>query len=112
MPDKLKEKTEEMKLTIPLLVILVVALPLAGAPAADLFKTKCVMCHGTDGSGNTPMGKKLELKDLRTVTKAQPDSQLLEAIENGKGKMPGQKGRLTKDEIKSLVGYVRELAKK
>lgn len=85
----------------------------SAAPAVDLYKTKCVMCHGADGSGKTPMGKRLSLRDLRTEEiQRQPDSGLMEAIENGKGRMPAQKGRLAKDEIRQLVGYVRELAKK
>jgi cytochrome c6 len=84
-----------------------------GASAADLYKTKCVMCHGADGSGKTPMGKRLGLRDLRSEEiQKQPDSELMEAIQNGKGKMPAQKGHLGKDEIRQLVGYVRELAKK
>lgn len=85
----------------------------ASASAADLFKKKCVMCHGADGSGNTPMGKRLNLRDLRSKEiQGQPDSELRGAIENGKGKMPGQKARLAKEEIQQLVGYVRELANK
>lgn len=85
----------------------------SGASAVDLYKTKCVMCHGADGSGNTPMGKRLSLRDLRCEEiQGRPDSELMGAIENGKGKMPAQKGRLAKEEIRQLVGYVRELAKK
>lgn len=79
----------------------------------DLYKTKCVMCHGADGSGNTPMGKKLGLADLRAKnTQSQADAQLVAIVENGKGKMPGQKERLSKDEIRQLVTYIRNLAKK
>ena len=98
----------------PILMIFVIAagLPLAAAPAADLYKTKCTMCHGADGSGNTPMGKKLGLRDLRAqTTQGQPDPQLIALIENGKDKMPAQKGRLSKDEIKQLVTVIRGLAK-
>jgi len=98
---------------LPLLACLAASLPSAGAPAADLYKAKCAMCHGADGSGNTPMGKKLEIHDLRAeTTRSQSDAQLAEILENGKGKMPGQKGRLSKDEIKQLVAHVREFAKK
>jgi mono/diheme cytochrome c family protein len=89
------------------------ALSSAGAPAADLYKGKCVMCHGADGSGATPMGKKLNLKDLRSPeVQGQTDAQLSETIENGKGKMPGQKDRLSKDEIRDLAGHVRALSKR
>jgi cytochrome c6 len=98
---------------LPALILVVASIPLAGAAPADLYKTKCVMCHGADGSGNTTMGKRLGLHDLRApATQGQPDAKLMETIENGKGKMPSQKGRLSKDEIRHLVGYLRELAKK
>lgn len=30
------------------------------------FKSKCVICHGPEGAGNTPMGKNLKIKDLRS----------------------------------------------
>ena len=33
-------------------------------------------------------------------------------ITTGKGAMPAYKGKLTDDQIKQLVGYIRELAKK
>lgn len=85
----------------------------ANASVAELFKMKCVMCHGADGSGNTPMGKRLNLSDLRSKqVQEQSDSVLQGVIENGKGKMPAQKARLAKEQIQQLVGYVRELAKK
>jgi len=35
----------------------------AGMPRDDagkIFKAKCAMCHGADGSGNSPMGKRLK----------------------------------------------------
>lgn len=98
----------------PILMIFAIAagLPLAAAPAADLYKTKCTMCHGPDGSGNTPMGKKLGVADLRTATtQGQTDPQLVAVIESGRNKMPGQKGHLSKDEMKQMVTFVRGLPK-
>lgn len=89
------------------------AAALAGATAADLYKTKCVMCHGPDGSGNTVMGKKFGAQDLRSAAvQGQPDAQLAAALENGKGKMPGQKGQMSKGELKDMLGFIRSLAKK
>ncbi len=94
-------------------VLLLAASSSASAAPADLYKAKCAMCHAADGSGNTPMGKKLEISDLRApATQGQPDAKLVAAVENGKGKMPSQKSRVSSDEIKQLVGYIRELKKK
>lgn len=101
-----------MKLIAGILAILPVTMPAAGASVADLYRSKCVMCHAADGSGNTPMGKKLALRDLRSQeTQSQTDAQLSTVIEEGKGKMPGQKGRITKDEIRQLVAHVRAFSR-
>jgi cytochrome c6 len=93
------------------------ALPIASFAdddAGTLYKSKCAACHGPDGSGNTPAGKSLGVPDLRSdEAQKQTDAQLIDATANGKGKkMPAYKGKLTDDQIKQLVGYIRELAKK
>ena len=31
----------------------------AESPGEATFKSKCVLCHGEDGTGNTPLGKQL-----------------------------------------------------
>jgi mono/diheme cytochrome c family protein len=81
--------------------------------AAGLYKAKCAMCHGPDGSGNTPTGKAMKVADLRSAEiQKKTDAQLIEATTNGKGKMAAFKGKLTDDQIKQLIAYVRELAKK
>lgn len=88
--------------------------PIHAQDAPALFKTKCSSCHAADGSGSGTMGKQLGVTDLRAdATQKQTDTQLTETITNGKGKkMPAYKGKLTDDQIKDLVGYLRELAKK
>jgi cytochrome c6 len=83
--------------------------------APTLYKTKCAACHGDDGGGSTTMGRQLGAKDLRSdEVQKQTDAQLTDSITNGMsgGKMPAYKGKLTDDQIKGLVGYVRSLAKK
>lgn len=78
-----------------------------------LFKSKCVACHGPDGKGDTPTGKKLGARDLTsTEVQSQSDAQLIEIVAKGKGKMPAYGKTLKDDEIKDLVAYVRGLAKK
>jgi cytochrome c6 len=80
--------------------------------AAD-FKAKCAMCHGADGSGNTATGKALKVRDLASPdVQSQTDAQITDIVTNGKNKMPAYKGKLTDDQIKGLVAYVRGLAKK
>jgi mono/diheme cytochrome c family protein len=98
---------------------LVIALYLLTAPlhaqdAAATFKSKCEMCHGADGSGNTKMGAQLKVVDMRSADVAKlTDAELADIITNGKnGKMPAWGKMLKPDEIKGLVGYVRTLGGK
>jgi mono/diheme cytochrome c family protein len=88
------------------------------AHAADdatvkLYQSKCSACHGADGSGNTTVGKALKLKDIRDPeVQKESDADLTTLIAKGKDKMPGNEKTLKPDQIKALVGYVRELSKK
>lgn len=78
--------------------------------AAALYKAKCQVCHGADGKGDTAPGKKLEVKDFHSPEVAKmSDAELIEAIKKGKGKMQGYEGKLTEDQIKLLVKYIRSL---
>jgi cytochrome c6 len=81
--------------------------------SASTFKAKCAMCHGADGTGNTPTGKALKLRDLGSLdVQSQTDAQLADIVRNGKNKMPAYKGKLADDQIKGLVAYIRGLAKR
>jgi mono/diheme cytochrome c family protein len=81
--------------------------------AAGLFKAKCVACHGADASGNTPMGKNLKIRDLRSAeVQAQSDAQLFKIISNGKGKMSAYGKSLSQEQIHQLVAFIREQGKK
>jgi cytochrome c6 len=81
--------------------------------AAALFKSKCAACHGADGSANTPVGKSMKIRDFHSPdVQKETDEQLTEMITAGKGAMPSYKGKLTDAQIKSLVGYIRTMAKK
>ncbi|MGA2510820.1 MAG: cytochrome c [Candidatus Acidiferrales bacterium] len=100
-------------------LLLVVALLLSAGPvraqtdAASLFNSKCGDCHGADGSGKTAVGKSLNLRDLRSAeVQKQTDEELTGITANGTGGMPAYKDRLTGDQIKQLVSYMRSLAKK
>jgi mono/diheme cytochrome c family protein len=80
---------------------------------AALFKAKCALCHGPDGTGKTRMGQKLNLRDLHSAeVQKHSDADLTHVIGQGKGKMPAFAKTLSKDKIKLLATYVRELGKK
>ena len=76
------------------------------------YRTKCALCHGQDGSGSD-LGKSMNVPDLRSETVQKlPDTELAQAISNGKGGMPSFKNSLSEDQIHSLVSYVRSLHQK
>jgi cytochrome c6 len=101
-----------MKKLISMLAVgalLTAAIP-AGAQAADLYKSKCQACHGPDGKGDTVAGKKLGAKDFHSPDVAKTsDQELFEITKKGKEKMPGYDKKLTDDQIKSLIKYIRSL---
>jgi cytochrome c6 len=96
-----------------LAAFLFLAVPVLRAQGGEkVYKSKCAMCHSADGSGNSPMGKAMKIPDLRSeAVQKQTDAQLTDIVTNGKKAMPAYKGKLTADEIKGLVGYMRALAK-
>ena len=78
-----------------------------------LFKTKCAVCHGQDGQGEVPMGKRFGVRNLSSAdVQDQSDAQLTEIIMKGKNKMPayggGSTGGLTNQQLGELVAYIRE----
>jgi cytochrome c6 len=79
---------------------------------ADIFKLRCAMCHGADGMAQTPAGKIFKAASFSdpAIIKT-PDSERATIIKTGKNKMPSFAGKLTDDEIKSVLAYIRTLQK-
>lgn len=85
----------------------------ADDPGAAVYKAKCASCHAADGSGNTPAGKTLKVRDLRSPeVQKMSDAELIAATTNGKGKMPAYGSKLSADQIKQLVATIRAMAPK
>ena len=88
------------------------------ADAKTNWDANCVQCHGKTGNADTKMGKTLNAKDLTdpkvqaAFTDAKATQSIKEGVkENGKTTMKAFGGKLTDDEIKALVAYVRTLKK-
>ncbi len=84
--------------------------------AASLFKTHCIPCHGEDGKG-TDLGKQLaamaegiEFPDFTNPEwqAKKTDERMIDQIKNGSpDRMFPFKDKLSEEEIKALVAYVR-----
>lgn len=85
----------------------------AQGPGADTYKAKCAMCHGADGSGNTPAGKATKTPSFNAPEVLKMSAvELVAATKDGKGKMPAYSGKLTGAQITQVVAYIQTLQKK
>jgi len=103
---------------IVLTLLVASALSVRAADPKALWDANCVQCHGKAGNADTKMGKILNAKDLTdpkvqtAFTDAKATQSIKEGVkENGKTTMKAFGGKLTDDEIKALVAYVRTLKK-
>ena len=103
-----------MRVKFAMLILVVALAPMAAfaADGAAIYKAKCASCHGADGKGQSPMGKKMNLRDLGSPeVQKQTDKELYDWTADGKGKMPAYKDKLSADEIKALVAHMRTFKK-
>ena len=103
-----------MKLNFKVLAIVCLSTsmmtPAFSQSGADLYKSKCQICHGADGKGATPMGPKLGVRDFHLPAVAkETDAEWTTITKTGKARMPGYAGKLTDGQISDLVKYIRGL---
>jgi mono/diheme cytochrome c family protein/uncharacterized membrane protein len=82
--------------------------------ARELFRKRCVKCHGEDGKGNKARGRLPEIPDFTRAAwqGRRSDAQLLASILEGKDDMPSWRGKVSQEEARGLVAYVRAFAPK
>ena len=112
---------------IALLPLFLFAIPHSVAAQADraeegrkLFEQTCTKCHGTDGSGNTPIGRAVGAKDLRAPeAQKMSDAEIYNQIAVGNKNMPSLKNAIEeskedqfRSQVNDLIAYIRELGKK
>ncbi len=89
----------------------------AADDAKAVWDKSCSACHGKDGKGATPMGKKMNLKDYTDakVQESFKDEDLSKAIKEGvkEGDKLKMKAfdKLSADEVQALVKYIRAFKK-
>jgi mono/diheme cytochrome c family protein len=78
---------------------------------AAIFEQQCAACHGHDGKGRTPAGRKIGARDLTQsrLSEAEIARQVSEGSTDrtGKVKMPPFKDLLSASEIQSVVAFAR-----
>ena len=86
--------------------------------AKDQYEQSCAKCHGSDGKGDTKMGKKLAVRDYSDA-KVQADlkddaafKSLKEGLKDADGKVQMKPfADLSDGDIKALVAYMRTFKK-
>ena len=108
---------KKTKIVIAALALAASTAALTAGDAAAIFEKQCQKCHGADGTGQTPMGKKLALKDFTdakvqaSFTDAEATKAIKEGVKDGdKTKMKAAED-VTDDDIKALVAKVRAFKK-
>jgi cytochrome c6 len=97
---------------ICLLAASIAAPVFAQSAGADTYKAKCAMCHGPDGTAATPMGKMMNIPSFKNPDQVKAtDAALIAITKDGKGKMPSYNGKLTDDQIRDVVSFIRTLQK-
>ena len=82
------------------------------SPGEAIFKTKCVLCHGADGMGNTPLGKQLQAANLHSKdVQKKTNAELHKVIHDGQTNMPAFADQLTDQQIDQVIKYVRSFGK-
>jgi len=97
-------ETRMLVFATALALILVLPLSAQAQNGEALYKSKCAMCHGADGSKIS--AHNLQSADVQKLS----DADLSGIITNGKGKMPAMKS-LKPEEVSGIVAYVRTLKK-
>ena len=118
--------------SVVLLILLAVSAPNVSAnppPAYEgrrLYVSYCQLCHGTDGKGDGPLSKAMEISpaDLTTTVRSRSDTILMKII-TGEGRqtitgrdrhnllsdaMPEWKAIFSESQLEALIAYLRFLS--
>ena len=103
---------------LTLALFVAAAASISAAEAKENWEKHCQKCHGADGKGQTKMGRQSGVKDY-TDSKVQAELKDENAIkiikegivEKGKKKMDPYGDKLSDDEIKALIAYIRAFNK-
>jgi cytochrome c6 len=96
-----------MKNLVAFASVVALSTALFAADGAAVYKSKCVACHGADGS---KVIAALGVKPLNTPeVKKMGEAGVSSVVSKGHNKMPAFEGKLSPDEIKAVSAYVLTL---
>ena len=111
-------RTRDIQFAIPIFLLSGVFLafcPTATAQegsGATIFKSKCQLCHGADGTGDTTLGKQLQAANLGSKdVQKRTNAELTKIVHDGQANMPPFADQLSDAEISHVIQYVRQLGK-
>ena len=107
------------KLTVMTAVAFAALTGVWAAEPLENWTTHCASCHGKDGKGMTKAGRQAGVKDLtdaahqKSFTDEKAFSQIKQGMKDEKGKerMKPFAEKMSDDEIKALVTYLRAFSK-
>ena len=89
------------------------AVGFAQSSGQAVYRGHCQGCHGTTGVPYPGIAKIMGVKAANDpAMKKLSEGQMVTSVENGKGKMPAFKGKLTDAQSKAAVDYFRTFMKK
>ncbi len=95
------------------LFLLAPGLSFADDAAAGLFKTKCSTCHGANAEGKPAMhAPGLVSDEVKKMSDGDLTGQIADGAKSKKASHAFSQKGVSADQVKSLVGYIRELNKK
>ncbi|MFB3077043.1 MAG: cytochrome c, partial [Lysobacterales bacterium] len=91
--------------------------PIAMSPESltrggQMYKLHCLVCHGSEGRGDGPVGKKFVPQPMELnldYVQLQPDGQLFYTISHGSFAMPFYRQAMPADDRWHLVNFIKEV---
>ncbi len=86
--------------------------PESVARGEQMYKVHCLVCHGEQGRGNGPVGRKFVPQPMELnfdYVQLQPDGQLFYTISHGSIAMPYYRQAMLAEDRWNLVNYITEV---
>ncbi|MFQ5549487.1 MAG: c-type cytochrome [Woeseia sp.] len=82
------------------------------ARGREMYETHCIVCHGPEGRGNGPVGRKFVPQPMELnfdYVQLQPDGQIFYTISHGSIAMPFYRQAIAVEDRWHLVNFIKEV---